>query len=329
MATNFWRSAGDAEAGLVSAYDYMQNSMTQNFVTVPLVLSDDSRANSGGNFTRHEAFTATPVHGNVLDHWREVYFAVHAANDVLDNVPRITDPALNKDRVLGEAYFIRGWAFFQLTRLCGRIPLPLQPSKSADQDFNLKRSNVTEVYAQIVKDLLEAERLLPATHPNNNRARPAKGSARAWLAKVCLQQPQPNYALTLAKYEEIMGDAQYRLVAGNAFGTLFAVGAQNTSETIFEMSFRPSRATEGQDMDAETVQYTGSAFRLRPHPKIITAFAASTGDLRAPVSPGTFNNNAYIRKYETAAPGLAAGACRPTTSFICGWPTLSHCGPSA
>lgn len=302
VAPNFWKTAGDAEAGLMAAYDYMQNSMTQNFIIVPLVLADDVRANSGGNFTRHEGFVATPVHGNVLDHWREVYGAVHAANDVLANVPNITDPSLQRDRVLGEAYFIRGWAFFQLTRLWGKIPLPLTPSKSAEQDFNLKRSEIAEVYAQITKDLLEAEKLLPATHPNNNRARPAKGSARAWLAKAYLQQPQPNYALALAECEEIMADNQYRLVPGATFADLFQVGKQNTTETIFEMSFRPSRATEGHDLDAEFVPYAGAGFRVRPAQKVIDAFAASAGDLRATVSLGRHNNNWYIRKYEQAPP---------------------------
>lgn len=303
VATNFWKTAGDAEAGLTNAYHFMQNSMTQNFITVPLVLADDSRANSGGNFTRHEAFVATSVHGNVLDHWRDVYQAVHGADDVLANVPAITDPALQKDRVLGEAYFLRGWAFFQLTRNWGKVPLPLEPSKSSAQDFNIERSEVPEVYAQIIKDLKGAEKLLPEMHPKNNRARPAKGSARAWLAKVYLQQPQPDYALALAECEKVMADPQYKLVPGANFGDIFAVGKQNTSETIFEMSFRPSTATEGHGLDAETVQYTGSSFRLRPHQKIIDAFKARTGDLRAAASLGTFNNNAYIRKYEQGPPG--------------------------
>lgn len=300
VAPNFWKTAGDAEAGLMNAYNFMQNPMWQNFVTVPLVLADDVRANSGGNFTRHEAFVATPVHGNVQDVWRETYFAVHAANDVLANVPAINDPALQKDRVMGEAYFIRGWAFYQLTLLFGKIPLPLQPSKSSGADFNLKRSEVAEVYQQIFKDLLEAEKLLPATQPN--RARAAKASARAWLAKAYLQQPQPNYTLALAECEEIMADAQYRLLPGASFGDIFAVGKQNSAETIFELSFRPSTATEGHGLDGEFVPYQGAGFRVRPTQKIIDAFAASTGDLRAPVTIGVHNNNRYIKKYEQAPP---------------------------
>ena len=302
VAENFWKTAGDAEAGLINAYNSMQSSMQDNFIIVPLVLSDDTRANSGGNFTRHEGFVATAVHGNVANIWRDVYDAIHGANDVLANVPAITDPALQKDRVLGEAYFIRGWAFYQMTLLFGKIPLPLEPSKSSAQDFNIKRSEVAEVYAQITKDLLEAEKRLPATHPSNNRARPAKGSARAWLAKVYLQQPTPNYALALTKCEEIMADAQYKLVAGANFFDIFQAGKQNTTETIFEMSFRPSTATEGHGLDRETVPYTGAAFRVRPAQKIIDAFKASAGDLRATASLGRNGTTDYIRKYEQAPP---------------------------
>ena len=302
VAENFWKTAGDAEAGLMNAYNSMQSSMQDNFVIVPNVLADDVRANSGGNFTRHEGFIATSVHGNIANLWHDVYEAIHGANDVLANVPGITDPALQKDRVLGEAYFIRGWAFFQLTRLFGKIPLPLEPSKSSEQDFNIKRSELPEVYAQITKDLQEAEKLLPATHPSGNRARPAKGSARAWLAKMYLEQPQPDYAKALTKCEEIMADAQYKLVPGANFGDIFQVGKQNTSETIFEASFRPSTATEGHGLDRETVPYAGAGFRVRPTQKIIDAFKASPGDLRAAVSLGRYNNFDYIRKYELAPP---------------------------
>ncbi|AQG79094.1 RagB/SusD family nutrient uptake outer membrane protein [Spirosoma montaniterrae] len=300
VAPNFWKTAGDAEAGLMSAYSGMQNPMWQNFVTVPLVLADDVRANSGGNFTRHEGFVATPVHGNIQDVWRETYFAIHAANDVIANAPAINDPALNKDRVLGEAYFIRGWAFYQLTLLFGKIPLPLQPSKSATQDFNIKRSEVAEVYQQIFKDLLEAEKLLPTTH--TNRARAAKGSARAWLAKAYLQQPQPDYTKALAECEEIMADTQYRLLPGTNYADIFTAGKQNTAETIFELSFRPSTATEGHGLDREFVPFQGADFRVRPTTNIINAFAASVGDLRAPVTLGLHNNNRYIKKYEQAPP---------------------------
>ena len=302
VAENFWKTAGDAEAGLINVYNSMQSPMQENFVLVQNILADDTRANSGGNFTRHEAFVATSVHGNIANLWQNVYDAIHGANDVLASVPAITDPALQKDRVLGEAYFLRGWAFFHMTRQFGKIPLPLEPSKSSEQDFNIKRSEVPAVYAQIISDLQQAEKLLPATHPSNNRARPAKGSARAWLAKVYLEQPQPDYAKALTKCEEIMADAQYKLVPGANFMDIFQAGKQNTTETIFEMSFRPSTATEGHGLDRETVPYTGSAFRVRPHQKIIDAFKASTGDIRAAVSLGRYNNLDYLRKYEQAPP---------------------------
>ncbi|WP_373512542.1 RagB/SusD family nutrient uptake outer membrane protein [Persicitalea sp.] len=302
VAENFWKTAGDAEAGLINAYNAMQGPMEQNFIVVPNILADDARANSGGNFTRHEGFVATTIQGNVANLWQNVYEAIHAANDVLANVPAITDPALQKDRVLGEAYFVRGWAFFQMTRSFGKIPLPLEPSKSSAQDFNIKRSELTEVYAQITKDLLEAEKLLPATHPSGNRARPAKGSAKGWLAKVYLQQPKPDYEKALTKCQEIMADPQYKLVPGANFGDLFQPGKQNTSETIFEMSFRPNTATEGHGLDRETVPYSGANPRMRPTQKIIDAFKATPSDIRASASLGVHNKIDYIRKYETAPP---------------------------
>ncbi|WP_266368866.1 RagB/SusD family nutrient uptake outer membrane protein [Tellurirhabdus rosea] len=301
VAQNFWQTAGDAEAGLMNMYNFLQAPVTQNVIIVPSVMGDDGRAVSGGNFTRHEAFTVQPGQGNVSDFWRDYYFAVHAANDVLANVPAINDPALAKDRVLGEAYFGRALAFFHLTRLYGKIPLPLQPSKSSAQDFQLKRSEVADVYRQIIADLLEAEKLLPVQH--TNRARAAKGAARGWLAKVYLQRgAQGDFDLALKECEEVMADSQYRLVAGASYADLFAAGRQNTPETLFEISYRPSTAVEGHGLDRETVPFSGSAYRLAPENKLMQAFAASTGDGRAAISVATFNNRNYTRKYEQGPP---------------------------
>ncbi|MEK6481161.1 RagB/SusD family nutrient uptake outer membrane protein [Catalinimonas sp. 4WD22] len=299
LAENFYSDADGAEAALMNAYDWVQNPVTQNFIIVPGIVSDEAIMTRGGNFTRHHNFVPTPVQGNVGDMWRNMYFGVQACNDVLENVPTIDDPALNADQVMGEAYFLRGMVFFYLTRLYGKIPLITEASKSANQDFNVPRNEVNEVFEQIISDLTTAEDLLGAE--SQNRARASKGAARAMLAKVYLYRNAPgDLELALAETEEVMADNQYQLVAGTDYASLFTVGQQNTSETIFELSYRPNTSVENQNLDRETVPFPNNDPRMAPTEKIIEAFNQNPEDLRLPVSLDTISGRTYIRKYQNA-----------------------------
>lgn len=306
-AENFYKNAGDAQAALMNVYNYVQGPVTQNFIAIPEGMGDGMRVLRGGNFTNHERFTAQAGQGNVGDMWRDMYFAVAAANDVIESVPRISDPALNKNQIIGEAYFLRGLSFFYLTRLYGDIPLVVTASKSTNQDFNVKRESRSVVFEQIIADLTEAETLLGAQ--STNRSRASKGAARALLAKVYLfRNAQGDYQRALDETVEVMADNQYSLVAGAVFADLFTVGKQNTSETIFEISYRPNTAVESHSIEAETVPFVGNNPRVVPEAKIINLFNENPNDLRIPISLGTHNNVTYTRKYQTRPPAEPARA---------------------
>lgn len=299
LADNFYSNAAGAEAALMNAYNYVQNPVTQNFIIVPGIVSDEAIMTRGGNFTRHHNFVPTPVQGNVGDTWRELYFAIQASNDVLENVPTINDPSLNADQIMGEAYFLRGMVFFYLTRYYGKIPLVTEASKSANQDFNVPRNEVEEVFEQIISDLTTAEDLLDAE--SQNRARASKGAARAMLAKVYLYRNAPgDLELALTETEEVMADAQYQLVPGTDYASLYTVGEQNTSETIFEISYRPNTSVENQNLDRETVPFPNNNPRMAPTEKIIEAFNQNPEDLRLPASLGEIDGRVYIKKYQNA-----------------------------
>ncbi|MBD0254343.1 MAG: RagB/SusD family nutrient uptake outer membrane protein, partial [Cytophagales bacterium] len=309
-SANFFKSATDAEAAITACYDGLQNSnYNRDVILVSGIMSDEMRASTGGNFVNHQSFNPALDQGNVRDFWRDSYAAVQRCLDVLENVPAIQDPALNKDRVMGEAYFIRGLLYFHLTRYYGRIPLIGQSTTSPTQDLQLPRAETGEVYEAVVQDLLEAERLLPASSGSKYRA--TQGAARAMLARVYLFRNQPDdYARALAECEEVMADNQYQLVAGANFADLFTVGKQNAAESIFEISYRPNVQQEGgaAGLDDETVP--GNRFRVLPEQKLLDAFAANPGDLRKDAALGVhnsarFTNLTYIKKYQSGPPEAA------------------------
>jgi tetratricopeptide (TPR) repeat protein len=298
LAENFYQSAGGAEAALMHAYNFFRAPLAQNYIVVPGIQSDECFPTRGGNFTRNHSFDTTEIQGNVQDTWRELYGTVQSCNDILENVPNVEDPTINKDQILGEAYFIRGFAYFYLTRFWGKVPLVVEPSKSANQDFLLPRSEVEVVMAQVIEDLLEAESLLSDNAPNRSRA--SKAAARTLLAKVYLYRNDPgDRERALEKIDDVLADGQFALVEASEYGNIFQLGAQNSRESIFEFSYRPSTAQANHALDQEFVPFpNNNPPRVLPSEKIVQRFLENPEDIRFSVALGELDGTYYVKKYE-------------------------------
>ncbi|HET9571616.1 MAG TPA: RagB/SusD family nutrient uptake outer membrane protein [Bacteroidales bacterium] len=86
------------------------------------------------------------------------------------------------DLAKARAKFVRGLDYLYLTQLWGEVPLII--STNATQDDKTYRRPIDEVYTQIVKDLTEAEAVLPGF--DQIRSNPSKGAANAILARAYL-----------------------------------------------------------------------------------------------------------------------------------------------
>jgi len=98
------------------------------------------------------------------------------------------DPAL-KSRLLGEAYFLRAFYYFDLVNNFGDVPLLLKPLKNFDEAYSVaKRETKAAVYTQISADLAQAKTLLPASKYSDgtDKWRASRGAAIAMQAKVAL-----------------------------------------------------------------------------------------------------------------------------------------------
>jgi hypothetical protein len=86
------------------------------------------------------------------------------------------------DLAKARAKFIRGLDYLYLTQLWGEVPLILTTNPSTT--VQTTRRSIDDVYTQIVKDLTEAEAVLPSY--DQIRSNPSKGSANAILARAYL-----------------------------------------------------------------------------------------------------------------------------------------------
>jgi hypothetical protein len=289
------------EAAVVACYDGFQSSYNRDLVLVSAVMSDEGFAISGGNYTSHNAFNPSPTQGNVQDFWQAVYRTVSRCNDVIENVDKVSDPAIEKKRaqLKGEALFLRSLTFFFATRYWGDVPMPLENVKSLNQDYKISRTSQAGVLNQVIADLISATELLPANQPTRYRA--TKAAARGFLAKVLLwRNAGGDKELALQQCEAIMGDNQYSLVSRANYFSMFEVGKQNTSESIFEISYRPNSAQESTDLDYELVPAAGNRYRIRPSDKLFAALKENSADIRATIVD-TYNKKNYTKKYMAGA----------------------------
>jgi hypothetical protein len=128
------------------------------------VVSDDadkgSTENDGPYLKEVDDFQFDATNQTFSTIWRGHYQTISRANIAINRVPDINMPDALKERLIGEAKFLRAFNYFRLVQWFGDIPLVLT-QLTDDQYFTTKRNAKAEIYAQIEKDLTEAISVLP------------------------------------------------------------------------------------------------------------------------------------------------------------------------
>jgi hypothetical protein len=184
--------------------------------------------------------------------WSTYYKGIEAANVAIASIPNITDPELTANiakSLLGEAYFLRAYYYFQLVQIFGDIPLNTTPSSSL-QDGTLSKSTVNEVYETlIVPDLIEAE---SAGLPNNSTSgRVTLGAVKSLLAKVYLTMAgnplnqTEKYSLAKDKANEVINSSEYSLFQTDSSSTWFDKLSDPVNDNLGENIFMVQYASNG------------------------------------------------------------------------------------
>jgi starch-binding outer membrane protein, SusD/RagB family len=250
------QTSSDVEAALIGAYSRLgdDNVYGGDMYVYSELMGDNDEISWSGTFQGlTQIFNKTiPVDNDFVESsWLASYVSINIANNVLSAIDKVTDT--KKNRVEGEAKFIRGSIYFDLVRLYAKawndgtpasndgVPLVLSPTRGITAENKVSRNKVSEVYDQIIKDLTEAESLLPET----NGFFANKSAAAAMLARVYLQKA--DYANAAGAASRVIESGSNSLLPSyadvfpfNANNTTGIVG--NTEEDIFAMQVN---ATQG------------------------------------------------------------------------------------
>lgn len=253
-AATFFETEADLEAALVNMYDGIQgvnstdsndNHALQVEFYVTEMRSDNTRTKSGeGEPAQFDNFTVQSTNGIVNDYYRSFYNVIFRANTVLANLDVAT--SANSARIESEAKFVRAYAYFNLVRLYGDIPLVTSVISVADTDIQFTRVATSSVYDLIESDLLTAVDGLD----NSSKSRASKAAAQALLAKVYLTTGT-NYLQAQLLCEAVMGSG---FMLEPNFKDVFFTELNN--EIIFAIGYRGD-SDDSQNFSGEWLNGVG------------------------------------------------------------------------
>lgn len=171
----------------------------------------------------------------ISQHWAAVWQVIARANDVIYFVDKSTINQDVKNRILGEAYYIRAKNYFDLVRMWGGVPLRLAPSTLAT--VHLERSSADKVYEQILSDIELAKKLLPELG-KSPAGKPHRFAAFALAQKVYLTRAgndpsSPFWQKSIDEGLAVYNSKAYTLV--RPFSALWQIKNKNSKEGIFEI----------------------------------------------------------------------------------------------
>ncbi|MCX2738895.1 RagB/SusD family nutrient uptake outer membrane protein [Pontibacter anaerobius] len=235
-----------AQAALAGLYDQLQsgNYYGSNLLIMGDISSDVAQSIGTWDFYREmDTYLIDKSNLETGNFWTRAYRAINVANNIIEQVPPLADiTEEEKNKIIGQAYLVRGLAYFDLTKVFGGVPgvvgtlgVPIitKPSRKVDESFFPSRASLEESYGQVESDLLTALEMLPEAHQTDllTRSQAVKGTARALLSRLYLYLGKPEQAITYA--DAIIADPKYSLVA--SFANIFS--SKFTTEAIFELNF--------------------------------------------------------------------------------------------
>lgn len=208
------------------------------------VVSDDalkggqSVASDMASVYELENFKTQSSNQYLLEFYKAQYIGIFRSNLVIENVPGIenlkTGDATLKERVMGEAHFLRAYYYFRLVRIFGGVP-KIDTMIKSQYDWKQPRASADEIYQLIIADLEYAQQRLPkkSAYAASEKGRATKGAAQAMLMKSYMNLHQ--YDKAKAWGDSIINSGEYNLCTNYADN--FTLDGENGPESVFEVQY--------------------------------------------------------------------------------------------
>lgn len=268
-ADTYWEREENYEDGINAAYSCFRlpGYFGRWFHAVMILRSDEGWSKSPApHWIAIANFQTTNYSASegVVQPWLMIYRQIYYCNQILDNMKSkgyavFTDRS-RADAIVGQAYFIRGFAYWYLAGTYGRGPRQLN---SIDDGEVIEQE---EIYRQALSDFEAAENLLPTTWSAANLGRATSGAAKAMMAKAHMQlagfykrpgndnaRAMEHWTEAKTKIEEVIA-LDYSLVPN--YRDNFSEFNELNSESIFEIIFR-DEIFNGKEVGTQRGKFIG------------------------------------------------------------------------
>lgn len=258
---DLFKDVSGAKTALAGAYHEMleESHYQKNLMVYPDILSGNIKFSKVTNLRLEDVFEAalSAQLSSMNETYTDLYSELNNVNNIIKYTPTAEGSATEKAKVIAEAKCIRALIHFDLVRIFARpfnfttdgshlgIPLVLQPQLFADP--LPVRATVAQTYQAIISDLNDAITTFDNTNVGVLKGGYkqnyfTKSSAKAFLAKVYLNQNNWDMAFTLA--DEVIKTNEYTLLTNAAYVASWT-GRVPSSESIFELALETAFSGTG------------------------------------------------------------------------------------
>lgn len=179
---------GDSESAASQLVTGAYNTIITNFIAPGSYLyltNMDCDYASGASWAFGNVGAGNPQGFLGIDHmWQGCYTLIHRANLATSKITAMNNlTPESKEDALGQLCFLKAWAYFNLVRNYGPVPI-FRKSISEGEDMHQARSSVADVYAHIIELLDQAENMYSKNDAGFIEGHASSGAAKALLAKV-------------------------------------------------------------------------------------------------------------------------------------------------
>jgi hypothetical protein len=185
---------------IIGEWGWNDGTVTRNDFILQDIASDDMQKkwNPDGDqawMDEFNNFSFIASNGGFNGQWAYNYEGISRVNTAIDYLTneemmtKLNFDAAEKNRLLGESYFLRAFYYFDLVTNFGGVPLLIKPLQSFSEAYEIAvRATADEVWQQINEDLSNARNLLPDAKYSHSseKWRVSKGAVIALQAKTAL-----------------------------------------------------------------------------------------------------------------------------------------------
>lgn len=227
---NFWRNQDDVIAGINGIYNdlYIEDWIGHNLYIFDDQSDDISVDGDHPDFKAIERFNIDPTLQVLYTMWPFAYEQIARANNAIMYVPKVPvmDEAI-RTRSMGEAYFLRAYAYFILGEIYGAVPIILEDNVVTG-NYNVPSSPVDSVRSLVESDLLKAVDMLPETYGDADKGRVSKGAAAGMLCKLYMLED--NFTKAIQYGDMVVNNSNYALAPN--YTDNFTLGLQERDPEI-------------------------------------------------------------------------------------------------